>query len=468
MSAAQFINTNFMLENDTARRLFHEVAENLPIVDYHCHLPPQEIAENRQFTNLYDIWLAGDHYKWRALRANGIEEKFITGDASPREKFQAWATTLPMAWRNPLFHWSHLELSRTFEIHELLDESNADAIWQEASRQCATPELSVHGLLRKMRVEVVCTTDDPVDSLEYHRAVRSTPLQTKVRPTFRPDQATALHDAAAWNSWTDRLSTASGFAIRDCDDFVTALRQRHDAFSEMGCRATDHGLSYCPALESTSAERSEIFQKVRAGLNATAKEAEKFATFILQVIGRWNHEKGWVMQLHLGPLRNNSTRQRRTIGKDAGFDSMGDWPQAEKLSHFLDALDLTNQLPKTVLYNMNPADNYLLSTMAANFNQAPHPGKIQFGSGWWFLDQKEGMEWQMNTLSNTGLLSRFIGMTTDSRSFLSYPRHEYFRRILCNLLGKDVELGLIPNDPKKLDRLVTAICHDNARDYFEF
>ncbi|MEO7932646.1 MAG: glucuronate isomerase [Chthoniobacterales bacterium] len=465
---APFISPDFLLENDTARHLFHEVAETLPIIDYHCHLPPREIAENRRFANLHEIWLEGDHYKWRALRANGVAENRITGDASPREKLQAWAETLPETWRNPLFHWSQMELSRYFGIDTLLDETNAEDVWKEANQQLQAPEFSVHSILTRFQVEVIGTTDDPTDSLEWHQAIRASGISTRVVPTFRPDKAMAVADLETWNPWIDQLAKISGCVIEDFTDLLSALRRRHDFFGELGCRLTDHGLALCPSATATDAELATIFRAARSGQKPTTPDAEKLATRILMEVARWNAEKGWTMQLHLGALRNNSSRKLRALGRDAGYDSIGDWPQMERLGAFLDALDATAELPQTILYNLNPADNYAFASMAANFNEGPVRGKIQLGSGWWFLDQKEAIEWQLNALSNLGLLSRFVGMTTDSRSFLSYPRHEYFRRILCNLLGRDVEAGLIPRDSKRLERLVTDICHDNAATYFRF
>lgn len=462
-----FISPDFLLTNATARRLYHEVAAPLPIIDYHCHLPPQDVAINRPFANLYEIWLEGDHYKWRALRGNGVSEDFITGAASPREKYQAWAETLPYTWRNPLFHWSQLELSRYFGIDDLLEESNAEDIWQKAGKILATPELSAHGILKKFQVEVVGTTDDPVDSLEAHQTIAASGISTRVVPTYRPDKATNFSDIDAWNAWVDALANVSKATIQNYDDFLAALRVRHDFFGTLGCRLTDHGLIHAPGESGTDRELAEVFHNARAGQVPAPELAERFAGSVLREVGRWNAEKNWTMQLHLGAQRNNNSRMLQKVGRDAGFDSIGDTPQAEKLSRFLDSLAATNQLPKTILYNLNPADNYLFATMIGNFNEGPTPGKVQFGSGWWFLDQKEAIEWQLNALSQLGLLSRFVGMTTDSRSFLSYPRHEYFRRILCNLLGMDAEAGLIPNDWKRLSRYVADISYHNAKNYFQ-
>ncbi|MGH8046343.1 MAG: glucuronate isomerase, partial [Chthoniobacterales bacterium] len=418
-----FIHPDFLLSTSLARRLYHDVAAPLPIIDYHTHLSPADIATNRRFENLFEIWLEGDHYKWRAMRANGIAERLITGDASPREKFDAWAATVPMTLRNPLYHWTHLELARHFDIHELLDETTADSIWERANAKL--PGLTPQDIFQKMNVEVVCSTDDPTDSLEHHAACRG--LKTRVLPTFRPDRGLAIEAGDAWNAWVDALTKCSGSSVADFDGFLAALKSRHDFFHEMGARLSDHGLSWCPAEEATDAELKEIFAKARAGGAVTPKEAEKFAARVLVEVGRWNAEKDWTMQLHVGALRNTNSRKFGMLGRDAGFDSIGDWRHAERLRWLLDTLDRDDALPRTILYNVNPTDNYVFGTMIGNFQDGKIAGKIQLGSGWWFLDQREGIEWQINALSNLGLLSRFVGMLTDSRSFLSYPRHEYFR-----------------------------------------
>lgn len=464
--ADPFIHPDFLLNNATARRLYHEVAAEQPIIDYHCHLPPKDIADNRRFKNLFEIWLEGDHYKWRAMRANGIPEQLITGGASPREKFLAWAKTVPMTYRNPLYHWTHLELSRYFGIHELLDEDTADTIWESGNARLADPDFDVTGIFRRMKVEVVCTTDDPTDTLEHHQAVRHLP--TKVLPTFRPDKGMAVQDTTAWNEWVDLLATRSKTTITDYSDFLAALKKRHDFFHELGGRLSDHGLSFCPALPATEIELKAIFTKARIGIAVTATEAEQFAAAILIQVARWNHARGWTWQLHLGALRNVNSRKLAALGRDTGFDTIGDWNHAERLAWVFDQLERDDELPRTILYNLNPKDNYVFGAMIGNFNDGSIAGKIQFGSGWWFLDQKEGMEMQINALSHLGLLSRFVGMLTDSRSFLSYPRHEYFRRILCNLLGADVEAGLVPNDFKRLSDYVERICYRNAKEYFQF
>jgi glucuronate isomerase len=463
-----FVHDDFLLPTATAKRLYHEVAAGCPIIDYHCHLPPAEIASNRRFANLTEVWLGGDHYKWRAMRSNGVSEDLITGDAPAREKFQAWAESVPMTYRNPLHHWTHLELARCFGIFDVLDGDTAESTWTRANARLAEPGFCVRSLLDQFRVEVVGTTDDPVDSLEFHVAIRAENLGTRVVPTFRPDRAMAVEDPPAWNDWVERLAERSETTIADFPDLLNALRARHDFFHDLGARSSDHGLSWCPCADATDAELGAIFRRVRSGDPVTGVDREKFATRILLETGRWNHARGWVMQLHLGAQRNNNSRMLAKLGRDTGFDSIGDWPQTESLAGFLDRLDRDNSLPRTILYNVNPKDNYPLASMLGNFQDGSIPGKIQFGSGWWFLDQLEGMTWQINALSQLGLLSRFVGMLTDSRSFLSFPRHEYFRRLLCRILGEDVENGLIPSAWEPLRRMVDGICHTNARDYFRF
>lgn len=463
-----FPSQDFLLTTPTSRRLYHEVAAKQPIIDYHCHLSPSEIARNRRFANLTEIWLEGDHYKWRAMRTNGIAENFCTGDAPAYEKFLAFARTVPMTLRNPLYHWTHLELQRYFGIHKLLNESSAREIWDEANSRLQEPDFDVHGIFRRMRVEVVCTTDDPVDLLEDHRKIAASDCPARVLPTFRPDKSMQLRPVETWNSYVDQLSRVSGQSCRDLDGFLAALRQRHDFFHEMGARLSDHGLSYCPGVPCSEEEAAALFRRAREGEPLGATEEEQFGTFLMEFFGRLDAARGWVQQLHIGALRNNSTRQFEKLGRDTGFDSIGDWPQAEKLARFLDRLDATDELPRTILYNLNPADNYVFATMIGNFNDGSSAGKVQYGSGWWFLDQHEGMTWQLNALSNLGLLARFVGMLTDSRSFLSYPRHEYFRRILCELLGREAETGLLPMDVPLLEDIVTRICHRNAREFFRF
>lgn len=460
-----FIHDDFLLSTKTASRLYHTFAKNEPILDYHNHLLAKDIAEDRVFKNLFEIWLEGDHYKWRAMRCNGVPEKFITGDASPFEKFSAWAKTVPHTLRNPLYHWTHLELKRYFGIDELLSEKTTIAIWEKTCSMLDRSEMSARNILRDQKVSALCTTDDPVDDLAHHVKCAADGFEVGVYPTFRPDKALAVHQPEAWNAWCDKLSAASGIEVKSYATLLEALKQRHDFFHSVGGRLSDHGLNHCHANFVSDADAERIFAKARSGAAADAVEQDQFASNIMLHIGRLNAEKGWTMQLHLGPVRNNNSRLAREIGADVGCDSIGDYPQAETLSRFLDRLDTENALPKTVLYNVNPAHNYVFGTMAGNFADGTTPGKVQFGSAWWFVDQKEGMEWQINALSNLGLLSRFIGMLTDSRSFMSFPRHEYFRRTLCNLLGADIEAGLIPNDDALVGAMVKNICHANAKAY---
>jgi glucuronate isomerase len=457
-----FITEDFLLNNPAARRLYHTFAEQEPILDYHCHLPPREISENRQFRNLTEIWLDGDHYKWRAMRANGVDERYCTGDADPFEKFLAWARTVPHALRNPLYHWTHLELKRYFGIEELLNESTARSIWDRANALLQTGELSTQGILGKFHVKVVCTTDDPADDLACHRAIHASRCATRVLPAFRPDKALQVHLPERFNSWVDRLEAASNVEIRDLNSFKDALGQRHDAFHSQGARLSDHGLDRCYAKFCPEHTAWQIFDQTRAGHAASPEEHEQFASYMMLFFGHLDAARGWTKQLHLGAYRNASSRQVREAGPDCGFDSMNDAPQVEALGAYLDRLDSEGALPKMILYNVNPTDNYAFATMAGNFR------KMHFGGAWWFMDQKEGMEWQLNALSNAGLLSRFVGMLTDSRSFMSYPRHEYFRRVLCNLIGKDIENGEIPNDDDLVGPMIRNLCYANARDYFGF
>jgi glucuronate isomerase len=454
-----FIHENFLLSTKTAQRLYHRYAEPEPILDYHCHLPPKDIAENRRFNDLFEIWLEGDHYKWRAMRANGVEEKYITGSASPRDKFMAWARTVPHTLRNPLYHWTHLELSRYFGIDTLLDESTAAAIWDQTSAMLAGDGLRVHGIFDKFHVRAVCTTDDPAEDLAYHKAIAESGLKTKVWPTFRPDKALGVHAPEQFNAWVDQLAATSNVEIGSLQNLLDALKQRHDFFHSMGGRLSDHGLTQCFASFCTAQTAAAIFDKARAGKAATAEEHAQFATFLMVYFGHLDAEKGWTKQLHIGALRAVNSAGLKKIGPDTGFDSIGDFQQAETMGLYLDRLANENALPKTIFYNNNPNDNYALATMAGNF-----PG-VRFGSGWWYLDQKEAMEWQINALSNCGLLSTFVGMLTDSRSFMSYPRHEYFRRVLCNLIGRDVENGEIPENDALTGGMVRNICFANAKNY---
>ncbi|MBC2601907.1 glucuronate isomerase [Puniceicoccus vermicola] len=464
----EFLHDDFLLRGPTAKRLYHDVAKDLPIIDYHCHLPPKDLAENRRFDNLFEAWLEGDHYKWRAMRSNGVTEDFCTGDADPYDKFLAFAKTVPHTIRNPLYHWTHLELKRYFGFDGILNEKSAPKVWEMANEQLTGGDLDVAGILKKFKVEIVCTTDDPADSLEYHQQLAGKDFPAKVFPAFRPDKVLAADKPEVFNTFVDSLSARVNSPIDSLDTLLRALGDRHEFFHSMGCRLSDHGLSWLPAHDISTDDAKAIFAKVRSGEAATAEEAEGLATYLMIWMGEKDFEKGWTRQFHLGAMRNNSSRLFRNLGPDTGFDSIGDWPQAERLSRHLDLLDTMGKLPRTILYNLNPNDNYVFGTMIGNFQDGTIPGKIQFGSGWWFNDQIEGMEAQMNALSNLGLLSRFVGMLTDSRSFLSFPRHEYFRRILCNLVGRDVDEGLIPNDPELIDGLVRRVSYENARDYFGF
>ncbi len=460
-----FIHDNFLLQSKTAERLYHVYAASQPIIDYHSHLPAVDVAENRRFANLFEIWLEGDHYKWRAMRANGIPERFCTGDASPHDKFVAWARTVPNTLRNPLYHWTHLELARYFDIYEFLNEKSAESIWKRANAALQHDELTAQGILKKFAVRVVCTSDDPCDSLEHHRKINSADLAFRLYPSFRPDKSLLVDQPEAFNQWLSRLESSANVSISTLPDLLDALKKRHSFFHDNGCRLSDHGLTRCYATPCSKAQADSIFAKARSGQAATPAEHDAFATYMMVFFGHLDAERNWTKQLHLGALRSTNTRKLRELGPDTGFDSIGDYPQAETLSGYLNLLENEHALPRTVIYNNNPADNYVFATAIGNFQDGSIPGKIQFGSGWWFLDQKEGIESQINALSNVGLLSRFIGMLTDSRSFMSFPRHEYFRRVLCNLLGHDIETGQMPNDEALVGDMVRRICFDNARDY---
>jgi glucuronate isomerase len=459
-----FLTEDFLLLNDAARRLYHQFAAPQPILDYHCHLSPCDIAENRRFANLFEIWLEGDHYKWRAMRANGVAEKYITGDATPYEKFLAWARTVPCTLRNPLYHWTHLELQRYFGITELLDESSAPSIWERAN--AVLSNLTAHAILKKFNVEVVCTTDDPTDDLQHHRAIAKSHRPTQVFPAFRPDKALAIGDPE-FLPWVEKLSQVAKVDVPDLSGFLKALHNRHDAFHALGCRLSDHGLNHCYAEPCSERAAAAIFAKARAGHSITDDERTHFASFMMLFFGRLDAEKGWTKQLHLGALRNVNTAARQKLGADAGYDTIGDFPQAAHLAAYLDLLEQENALPQMILYNVNPADTFQFATLIGNFQDGERPGKIQYGSAWWFLDQKQGITAQLDALSNAGLLSRFIGMVTDSRSFMSYPRHEYFRRVLCDLMGQDVMRGELPNDDALLGRLIQDICYRNAKQYLQ-
>jgi glucuronate isomerase len=463
-----FLDDNFLLQTKTAEFLYHNHAAKMPIIDYHNHLIPEQLAENRRFENIAQPWLYGDHYKWRAMRTNGIDEKFCTGNASDWEKFQKWAETVPYTLRNPLYHWTHLELKRYFNISDVLNPSSAEKIYKRSSEMLQSDDYRVQGLLSKLKVEVVCTTDDPIDSLEHHIKIKNDGVPFKVNPAWRPDKAMSVENVITYNIYIDALSGVSGIDINSFSKLIDALRKRHDFFHVNGCRVSDHGLDYFYSEAYTDKEIESIFMKVRGGKDLILEEILKFKSAMLYEFAVMDYEKGWVQQFHLGPIRNNNSRMFKSSGPDIGFDSIGDFKQAIPMSRFLGRLDKEEKLTKTILYNINPADNEVLATMIGNFQDGKTPGKIQWGSGWWFLDQKDGMERQLNTLSTLGMLSRFVGMLTDSRSFLSFPRHEYFRRILCDLLGNDVENGEIPNDSALLGKMVEDICYYNAKNYFNF
>ncbi|MDT8886051.1 glucuronate isomerase [Aquirufa regiilacus] len=463
-----FLNEDFLLQTPTAQTLYHDFAAKMPIIDYHNHLVPQQIAEDKQFDNITQIWLYGDHYKWRAMRAHGVNEKYITGNASDEEKFMKWAETVPYTMRNPLYHWTHLELQRYFGVTELLNKDSAKRIYDHCSALLRTKEYSVRNLLLKMNVKALCTTDDPIDNLSYHKQIAASGFEIKVLPTFRPDKAMGVDDELIFVEYVNALATAAGQSIRSLADYKAAIKARHDFFHEAGCRLSDHGLEHIYAEEFTEEEIELIFERLITGKLISKKEKWQFKSAMLVYLAHLDHARGWTQQFHLGAIRNNNARLLGALGPDTGFDSIGDFEQAKPLSAFLNHLDSTNQLAKTILYNLNPRDNELLATMTGNFQDGTIVGKMQFGSGWWFLDQKDGMEKQINALSNMGMLSHFVGMLTDSRSFLSFPRHEYFRRILCNLLGQDVENGELPADIAWLGKLVEDISYKNASAFFNF
>ena len=464
-----FMDNDFLLHNEPAKVLYHSYAKDQPIIDYHNHLPPDLIAQNYQFKDLGELWLAGDHYKWRAMRAAGIPEELITGTGtSNKEKFLAWAKVVPQTIGNPLYHWTHLELRRYFGITDLLSPSTAEKVWDQAAAKIAAGGFTTRGLLESMNVVATCSTDDPADTLEHHDSYKKNSSSFVLLPAFRPDKAMQVSDPQVWNQYIQKLSKAAGMDITSYQTLIQALDQRHQFFASKGCKLSDHGIQRPVFEPATAAELKTIVETLLANNPVTDKQAEQLQTAVLLEVGRMNHARGFTMQLHIGAIRNNSSRAFRTLGPDTGYDSIADEPMATKLSKFLDGLDTSNQLPKMIVYNLNPRDNYLVATMVGNFQGGGIPGKLQFGSGWWFLDQKEAMEWQMNALANLGLLSRFVGMLTDSRSFLSFPRHEYFRRILCNLLGTWVDQGQAPWDEELLGSMVVDICYRNARDYFGF
>jgi glucuronate isomerase len=461
------MNEDFLLQNKTAKVLYHEYAKKMPIYDYHCHLSAALIAEDKRFSNLTQAWLAGDHYKWRAMRANGIAEKYITGDASDREKFEKWAQTVPYCIRNPLYHWTCLELKKPFGITDkLLDSDTAGEIYEACSEMLKTPQFSARSIMRNWNVKLVCTTEDPTDTLDYHAAIRKSGFEIAIHTAWRPDKAMAADNPKMFNAWTDKLAALTDTDIRDMDSFLAAIRKRQAYFHANGCRVSDHGLEKIYADSYTDAEIKDVFQAVRTGKPVSPQQVEKFKSAMLYELCLMNHEKGWAQQFHLGVLRNNNSKMFAQLGPDAGYDSIGDFNLAAPMNKLFDRLDSRNNLCKTIIYSIHPKDNEVLATMIGNFQDGASPGKMQLGSGWWFLDQMDGMIKQVNALSNMGLLSRFVGMLTDSRSFLSYSRHEYFRRILCNLLGEEVEKGFWPDDKQLLGRMVEDICFNNARNYF--
>ena len=463
-----FLDKDFLLKTATAKRLFHDYAADMPIIDYHCHLSPKDIAEDRIFNNIAEVWLHGDHYKWRAMRTNGIHESYCTGDKTDFEKFEQWAATVPYTMRNPLYHWTHMELQRYFNVTEQLSPANAKAVYEHCNALLQTKEFSVRNLLRKMKVKLVCTTDDPVDALEYHKAMQEEGADIQMVPAFRPDMAMNVGNTESFLQYVKKVEAAAGMQVHTFEDYLMALKRRHDFFAQMGCRVSDHGLEEIYADEHTAEEIIIIFERLLKGETLCLKCQRQFKSAMLVHFAAWDHEKGWVQQFHLGALRNNNTRMLNQLGPDTGWDSIGTFDQGKALSTFLNGLDTRNKLTKTILYNLNPADNEVLATMVGNFNDGSFPGKIQFGSGWWFLDQKDGIIKQLNALSNMGLLSRFVGMLTDSRSFLSFPRHEYFRRILCDLIGAEVEEGELPNDIEWLGKMVQDICYNNNVNYFNW
>ncbi|MDR0814160.1 MAG: glucuronate isomerase [Bacteroidales bacterium] len=465
-----FMDDDFLLQSDTARGLYHNHAAAMPIIDYHCHLDPAMVANDRKFDSLGQIWLEGDHYKWRAMRTNGIEERFCTGkDTTDWDKFEKWAATVPYTMRNPLYHWTHLELRRAFGVNKILNPATAKEIFDECTAKLQTPEYSARGLMKKFNVQVVCTTDDPVDSLEHHIALQKEGFAIKVLPTWRPDKAMAVENPAAYKEYVEKLSAVSGIAIRNFTDLLEALQVRHDFFASVGCRLSDHGIEEFYAEDFSISAIDAIFSKIISGKELTQAEIITFKSALLVEGAKMDHASGWTQQFHYGTIRSNNTRLFKQLGADTGFDSIGDFTVAKNLAKFLDRLDIDNRLAKTILYNLNPRDNELIATMTGNFQDGSVAGKMQFGSGWWFLDQRYGMEAQMNSLSALGLLSRFVGMLTDSRSFLSYPRHEYFRRILCNLLGRDVENGELPaSELPFIGKLVENVCYNNAHQFFGF
>jgi glucuronate isomerase len=464
-----FTHDDFLLDTAEARELFHGYAEGCPVIDFHCHLPPAELAADQRWENLTQVWLYGDHYKWRAMRSNGVAEELVTGPAGDRERFDAWAATMPYLLRNPLYHWTHLELARYFGVADLLSPATADAVWERGVERLSERGMSARGLVTRSEVRVICTTDDPADPLDHHLALAGdASFPVRVLPTWRPDKALNAGDAEAFNAWSERLEQASGVGAGTFDGFMEALAKRHDDFAAAGCRLADHGVETFHAAPFTLAGLRDTYAAVRGGRAAVGDELEAWRSGLLYELARMNHAKGWAQQFHFGAMRNNNSRMFQKLGPDAGFDSIGDRDHGAAMAGFLDRLDARGELAKTVLYNIHPKDNLLVASMLGNFQDGSVPGKMQMGSGWWFLDTLGGMERQLEDLSNLGLLSRFVGMLTDSRSFLSYTRHEYFRRVLCNVLGGEMARGLLPRDFGLVGGMVEDICHRNAARYFGF
>ncbi|WP_436491482.1 glucuronate isomerase [Chitinophaga sp. ARDCPP14] len=462
----KFMDENFLLNSDAAERLYHDYARDMPIIDYHCHLPPAQIAADTRFENITQAWLYGDHYKWRAMRTNGVPESYCTGNNTDWEKFEQWAATVPHTLRNPLYHWTHLELQRYFGVTDILNPASARQIYDTCNQLLQTPEYSVQNLLRSRNVSLVCTTDDPADNLQYHRQLKQEGFEIPVIPAFRPDQAMNVEVPEVYNRYLEKLEQAANCNINTYDDLLQTLKSRHDVFAAHGCKVSDHGIEEIYADDFLEKDIRQIFLKIRGGQSLTYTEIRQFKSALLLELALMDWKAGWVQQYHLGALRNNNSRMMRQLGPDTGWDSIGDFSQARALAKFLDKLDSQDKLAKTIIYNLNPADNELMATMTGNFNDGSVAGKIQFGAAWWFLDQKDGMTRQMNALSNMGLISRFVGMLTDSRSFLSYPRHEYFRRLLCDLFGEEIERGEIPDDIDAVGKIIQDICYGNARSYF--
>ncbi|PBQ31358.1 glucuronate isomerase [Sphingobacteriaceae bacterium] len=462
----KFLDDNFLLQSSTAQNLYHYYAKDLPIIDYHCHLSQALIAEDHNFENLTKIWLAGDHYKWRAMRTNGVDESYITGDKSDLDKFKQWAKTVPYTLRNPLYHWTHLELQRYFNIHYSLNNETAQDIYDECTAKLQTSDYSVRNLLRKMNVALICTTDDPIDNLADHAKLKKESFEIPILPAFRPDNAMNVDNIEVFNAYVKKVEKTSNVSVSNFSDYVKALKSRHDFFAEIGCTVSDHGLEEIYAENYTTIEIEKIFSEILLGTEVSLEDKRKFKSAMLVLFAEWDFEKGWTQQYHLGAIRNNNLRMIKSLGPDTGWDSIGDFQQAKSLAKFLGRLDAENKLTKTIIYNLNPADNEVMATMIGNFNDGSMAGKVQWGSAWWFLDQKDGMTKQINALSNMGLVSKFIGMLTDSRSFLSYPRHEYFRRLLCNLFGEEIENGELPNDMEWTGKIIKDICFHNAQNYF--